>query len=56
MPSYTEMEINVILVEFSSLAASYQNDNFQCSQWRKFRQNDIFGSVYPLYDNARFSP
>ena len=25
---------------------SCQNDNFQCSQWWKFRQNDIFVSVY----------
>ena len=27
-------------------SGSCQNDNFQCSQWWKFRQNDIFVSVY----------
>ena len=26
---------------------SCQNDNFQCNQWLKFRQNDIFVSVIP---------
>ena len=26
-------------------SGSYQNDKFRCSQWSKFRQNDIFLSV-----------
>ena len=33
--------------EMSSFRWNFQNDNFQCSQWLKFRQNDdIFVSVH----------
>ena len=40
--TYTETEIFI-----TGCTGSCQNDNFQCSQWLKFRQNDdIFVSVY----------
>ena len=34
---------------------SCQNDNFQCSQWLKFRQNDIFVSVWAFASACAYS-
>ena len=34
---------------FSRCNASWQNDNFQCRQWWKFRRNDIFVSASEVY-------